>query len=410
MSDSEYLEKTKFVSNLGLSLHLCGATSHRIERHLTNVCEHIGIRGTFLLTPTSFTFCYWLTDPTDQHIQIERVEPSENDLGKLEVIDSLVERFESKELSFEEMRTGLDEAMAMPPNYNMWLNCCAWMGLSAGLATLLSDSASDAVAAGFITFIIFFVVKIAARSKRTSNTVEILASLSAGLVASGIAAAGLDINVPFVVLSTIVVFIPGLALTVALSEVAQRDLVSGTSKFVHAVMTLFKLYFGAVIGVGLGSAIWGTGSSHTSLDLGSLPSWRTLPAVTLITLTLMVAFNIPRKHILGCVASAAIGFYVASIGETYFGISAGMFLGAMCVGLFSNMIANWKNIPASIILAEGLILLVPGSKTYILLDAWITGENMLSRVPNGGQAFLIFVSLVMGLLFANAILPTRKSL
>ena len=410
MSENEYLEKTKFISALGLGLHQGGASSYRIEKHLVNVCELLGIHGSFLHTPTSFTFCFWCEDPTDQHIHIERMQPSEGDLGRLEMLDSLVERFAADELSFAAMREELEKVMATPPFYNRWLNCLAWVILSASFSALLSDHVADAVVTGLVTVIVFFLAQAAGRSDRIANTLEILAPMVSGVIVTAVAAAGVPINVPFVILSTVIAFIPGLSLTVALNEIANRDLVSGTSKFVHSVMALFKLYFGAILGVKLGHLLWGAAANDTGVVIHHLPEWRTIPVVLLLSLGLTIVFNIRLKQALWGLLAALVAYFVSQYGEAYFGVAAGMFLGAFAVGVYSNLYANLSNKPASLVLTQGLILLVPGSKTYILLDAWIRGEVMLEKSVQNNQAFLIFISLVVGLLFANAVLPTRKSL
>ena len=57
----------------------------------------------------------------------------------------------------------------------------------------------------------------------------------------------------------------------------------------------------------------------------------------------------------------------------------------------------------------GIILLVPGSKIYSLLNHWVSGETMLPN-ESGGKALMALVSLIAGLLFSNALLPPRKSL
>jgi uncharacterized membrane protein YjjP (DUF1212 family) len=410
MRKNEYIQKTKFVSDIGLSLHQCGATSHRIERHLVNLCELLGIHGTFLHTPTSFTFCFWQDNPMNQQIQIERVQPSDGNLGQLELIDTLVARFEAHELGFDDMRLELDQILATPKYYSRWVNCIAWIVLSASFAALLSDNAADALVSGLVAIPIFFLALITEKSERMSNTVEILASLISGVLVAGIAVAGVKINVPFVILSTVIVFIPGLSLTVALSEIAERDLVSGTSKFVHSVMGLFKLYFGAILGVGIGKLLWGMGAGDTIYEIQHLPEWKTFPLISLISLALTIAFNIRIQQAPWCLLAALTGYYVSQSCGASFGIAAGMFLGAFAVGIYSNLFAMFKNNPASVVLTQGLILLVPGSKTYIILNSWITGKQMLTTSANSNQAFLIFISLVAGLLFSNAVLPTRKSL
>ncbi len=410
MSDNEYLEKTKFVSALGLSLHQCGATSHRIEQHLTNVCELLGIHGTFFHTPTSFTFCFWRDDPSQQHIQMERIHSNDENLGRLELLDSLIERFAADELDFEEMKSEFQQVLSMPNYYRKWQECLAWVVLSGCFAALLSDNANDPIVACVVTALIFAIAQASVRFPRLQNTLEISTALFSGIVVTGIAAIGVKINVPFVILSTIIVFVPGLSLTVALSEIAQRDLVSGTSKFVHSVMALFKLYFGAILGVGIGALLWGSGAGDTVHDIQTLPSWKTLPIIFGLATFLLVAFNIHIKQLFWCALSSLIGHYVAHTSEAYFGVAAGMFLGAFAVGAYSNIYSHIRNAPASMVLSHGLILLVPGSKTYIILNSWITGEQMLESSSNGNQAFLIFISLVAGLLFANALVATRKSL
>ena len=68
------------------------------------------------------------------------------------------------------------------------------------------------------------------------------------------------------------------------------------------------------------------------------------------------------------------------------------------------------NLPSSIVKLLGLVVLVPGSKVYIGLSNAVTGENILNATDIGSQAFLIFMSLVAGLIFANVAFPPRKAL
>ncbi|MGB0775077.1 MAG: threonine/serine ThrE exporter family protein, partial [Akkermansiaceae bacterium] len=410
MSEQDYLKKTAFVSALGLGLHRCGATCHRIERHLSNLCELLGIHGTFLMTPTSFTFCYWLNDPTNQHIQIERVEPCEGDFGKLALLDSLVVKFEKKEWSFEQMCQGLEQALNQPANYRPWAHCLAWVALAMSFAALLSNNPANILSAGAMTVVIFFVSRLVGSSSRMVEAQEVIAAMTAGFTSMAIAGCGVPINAPFVTLSTVIVFIPGIALTVALSEVAHRSLISGVSNLVHSVMNLFKLYFGAIIGIAMGGLAWGLRVEDTLRPVQHLPSFAVLPAVIVLASSLCVVLNVRPRQIHWCLVSALIGFYVSQTGEAYFGVAAGMFLGALSVGVYANAFANIRNIPGSIVLTGGLVMLVPGSKTYIILNSWMTGEEILGHQTNINQALLIFISLVAGLLFANAILPTKKSL
>jgi len=91
MDAADYRVRIRFVVRLGRALHECGATSQRIERHLTNVTAMLGMNGSFMISPTLFTCVFWLEDEFDQVVHIERVEPADYNLGRLWEIDRLVE-------------------------------------------------------------------------------------------------------------------------------------------------------------------------------------------------------------------------------------------------------------------------------------------------------------------------------
>lgn len=410
MTENEYRERTHFVTKLGLSLHRCGASSSRIERHLKNLCELLEIHGAFLYSPTSFTFCYWLDDPSEQIVKVERISPSDGDLGRLEQIDALITRFEEKELEFSDMWQAFEEAGGSVNYYKKWLQCLAWMVSSVCFASIFSTNLIDGLASGVISILVFVLAEYSSRSSRFTATTEVTAAVLSGVLATAVAALGLGINVPLVVLSTLIVFIPGVSLTVALSEIAERDLVSGTSKLVDAVMSLFKLYIGALLGMGLGEALWPVMAVPTVLNLPTLPSWKVIPLMLLLSVAVSLVLNIRLRLIPWCIVSALIGFTVAQYAGAAFGTVVGMFLGALAVGMYANWFANYRNKPATIVLLQGIIVLVPGSKSYMVLNAWITGEQILSDGPSINEAFLTFISLVVGLLLANALLPSRKSL
>ncbi len=410
MTENEYRERIQFVSKLGLSLHQCGATSQRIERHLLNMCAILGIHGAFLYSPTSFTFCYWSEDSSDQTIKVERLAPSGGDLGRLERIDALMTRFEENEVEFAEMCEAFEREDKSVSYYSNPVLCLAWMFSSACFASLFSTHLADGLVSGLISVFVFVFAHFAGQSRRFAPTIEVLASVLSGVLATAMAAMGFEINVPLVVLSTVIVFIPGLSLTVALSEIAERDLVSGTSKLVDAVMGLFKLYIGALLGIGLGDFLWPIASEPLGFYLPSLPDWKAMPLIILLSFSISFVLNIRMKLAPWCTVSALLGFNIAQYAGAAFGTVVGMFLGAFAVAAYANWFANTQNKPASIVLIQGIIVLVPGSKSYMILNAWITGEQILSDGPSINEAFITFISLVVGLLLANAIVPSRKSL
>ena len=91
-------------------------------------------------------------------------------------------------------------------------------------------------------------------------------------------------------------------------------------------------------------------------------------------------------------------------------VALGAFVGAFVLGVYSNLFSRITKLPSSIVKLLGLVVLVPGSKVYIGLNTAISGQAMLNAENIGSQTFLIFMSLVAGLIFANVALPSRKAL
>ncbi len=409
----DYRRKARFIVKLGIALHECGSTSQRVERHLLNVTQQFGFHGSFLISPTTFTCAFWQEDELDQFVHVERIQPADNNLGLLWEIDRLMERITRGELDLDAAMLELHRLRAAPSNYSVVLNGLSWALIGGSFAALLSSSVSDIVASALLSTLIFLFARNGFSHARWGPVVTLLAPFFSGLLASFIARCGIAINVPFVILSSVVIFVPGLALTVAMTEISSRDLISGTSRLVDAIMILLKLFFGSVSGMAVASFI----APHFSfpqvpagLDLPALSALKTWPAVLGLSLGLGIAFNIPARKLGAGLLSAALAFLVAGWGESRFGMFAGMFLGSLAVGLFANLFSRITRGPSSIPMMQGIVLLVPGSKTYMILNEWVSGTTILPGSASGHQALMIFLCLVAGLMIANALLPVRKSL
>lgn len=410
MEPADFRKKTRFVIELGRALHECGTSSQRVERHLTNVARLLGLNGSFLMSPTTFTCAFWEDDDLDQFIHIERVEPTENNLGRLWEIDSLVESIADGRTSFADGIKRLDQVTRAPRNYSLWSNALSWTLIGGSFAALLSRNPQDCIAAALLSLVLFIISELGNRSTRWCAVVTIFAPFVSGVLATAAASFGVCLNVPFVILSSIVIFIPGLALTVALTEISARHLISGGSRLVDATMLLLKLFFGAISGVAVADFLLHLDGGGELYFLPMLPAWKTWPAVAGLSLGLSIALNIPQRKMLWGLLSAAIAFGVARHGEAWFGMYAGMFMGALAVGLFSNLYSRVARGPGSILMTQGIVLLVPGSKTFMILNSWVSGENILPASGGASEALMVFLALIAGLLFSNALLPTQKSL
>lgn len=406
VQSEQFKQKRRFIISLGKALHKFGTNSFRSEAHLQSVAQFLDIKASFIITPTSLTFIL-IDEQLNEHNYIVRVMPGELDLGSLARTDELVDELSSGQRTLDEAYDRLEEIINKPNPYGKFLTFIAFGASSGAFAMLMHTSWNDVFWATILGLLVAIFVFWSQRSKRVTEMLEPMSALICALCASAIPLIDPSINIPLVVLSAIIAFIPGLALTLGLSELAARHLVSGTARVMDAVMVLFKLYFGAALGLAFGKLFWG---KVPFVQPEITPDWTSWAAVTTLSISLVILFQVRKKDAPWGVISGYIAYGVTLLASPYLGYALGAFAGAFALGVYSNIFSRVMNLPASIVMLLGLVVLVPGSKVYIGLNSAVSGQHMINSPDIGSQTFLIFMSLVAGLIFANVAVRSRKLL
>lgn len=404
--NNDFANKRRFIIKLGQALHKYGTPAYRLEAHLNNVSDLLGVKANFLVSPTTLTFV--LSEGLDEqdYNYIARVSPGDIDLGALARLDALVDELEKKQRTLSEAIDRIDETEKQT-SYGKLITFVAFGATSGSFAMLMNANWSSVLWSTALGFVVAIITFWASNSRRVANMLEPFAALIVGILASLVSLFDASVNVPLVVLSSIIVYIPGLALTLGLSELAARHLISGTARVMDAAMLLFKLYFGAILGIALGALFWG---DTLFVATATIPKWTLWPAITLLALCLSVLFKMRKRDVVWGVIAGYIAYGTTLWAGHYLGVALGAFAGAFALGLYSNFFSRVTNLPSSIVMLLGLVMLVPGSKVYIGLSAAVSGQNMINTPDIGTQSFLIFMSLVAGLIFSDVLLPSQKTL
>lgn len=409
MTTASFKSKRKFLIRLAKALHKFGTPAHRLEAHLNLLADAMGLEGSFLVAPTALTFVLWPKGDrgNQEYNYTVRVKPGELDLGSLARADQLVEELVNGERDLSDALARLEDITSRPPPYPHWLNLIAF-GISGGaFAMLMGTSWDDVLVAFGISLLVYGLIYAAQFSKRLADALEPLSAMLAAFIAVGVSQYDFHLNTSLVVLASIIAFIPGLALTVGLAELSVRELTSGTARVMDALMLMFKLYFGAVLGLALGYVCWGE-SQYQPTD--PLPSWTSWTAVLLLSASLVIMFKARLRDGVWGILSGVIAYGVSVMAAEVFGLALGTFFGALAVGVYANIYARWFKSPAIVVTLQGMVILVPGSKIYIGINTAISGQQIVPVDQIGSQAFLILMSLVAGFIFSNLLVNPKRSL
>lgn len=407
MTSSEPPEH-EFLLRVAKLLHEYGTPAHRLERVLVKSAGKLGIDASFLSTPTSIFAS--LGKGEDEHIHLMRVEPGQVDLGKLVEFDGVMEEVDGRRTSVGDAMAKLDAIAGAPSRYGAVARILSFGVASAGAARFFGGGLPEVVLSLVLGAGIGLLDLALARRPLQVGVFEPLASFLVALVSLFVASRWGPLDHRIATLASLIVLLPGLTLTVAVTELATRHLVSGTARLAGAGASFLTLLLGVALAWRVGAAVFGPSPGATSEPLNAfLPLWTLWLSVALTPLAFGVLFE-ARARELGVIwITSVAGFSAATLGTRVFDAQVGPFLGALVVGVFSNLYARIANRPALVPSTPGILLLVPGSLGYLSLTSFLDRDTLVG-LEGVFQTGLVAVSLAGGLLAANVVLPPRRVL
>lgn len=396
--------RVAFVLRLGRALHTSGYAANRLEEALSLASDRLGLIGQFFSTPTSIMASFGPQD--DQRTFMIRVDPGDSDLGKLARTDEITREVLNGRLSPAEGTAQLGQLEHAPPAYGRLVTTLAFGVASGSAARFLGGGWHECLAGLGIGLIIGLLALVAGRMPALGKVFEPLAALTASVLAAAMAALGLPVSVFLATLAGVIVLIPGLMLTTAMTELSTRHLASGTARFMGALVLLMGIAFGIALGTKLVALVHG---SIPAIPVETLPEWTLLVALVTTPLAFVVLLKAEPRDAPYIILAGALAFAGARIGAATLGPELGAFGGALVTGVAANWYARITNRSSQIVLVPGLLLLVPGSVGLRSLTS-LLDRDVLLGVEGAFRMVLIAVSLVSGILIAQIISPKRTLL
>ncbi len=403
-SASSEQDSIGFILRLGRALHSYGYAAHRLEQVLDQAAEQLGLVGQFFSTPTSIFASFGIQE--NQRTFLIRVEPGDVDLGRLALLDAVTIKVLHRHLSPGAGSREVEAVLESPPLYGRVLTTLAFGLASAAASRFLGGGLKEVLVASVLGFAIGLLALVVGHSPSFGRVFEPVAAFAASLVA---ASAGHWIGAYSVynaTLAGLIVLIPGFTLTVAMTELSSRHLVSGTARLTGAFILFLTIAFGVALGSRISTGLFG---SPLIGEAVKLPAWSEIAALIMAPLAFTVILRAQPRDAPWIVLSGIFGVLGGRVGAHALGNELGVFVGALAVGSASNIYGRLLNRPATITLVPGILLLVPGSIGFRSLASLLDREVVLG-VETAFKMILIAVALVAGMLVANIVAPPRRTL
>ncbi len=405
--------RVDFLIELARRLHMYGTSAQRLEGAVTQVARRLRVEADVWSNPTGMILSFPDPDrPGHAMTRVIRLEPGEENLGRLAAADAIAEGVLSGTLP---PRDGLAAMHALDrPRHR---HAALWTVLAFGLASasitglLPRTGWADLITAALLGCGIGVLAEASHGRPRLDHAHEAVAAFLVTLIATAVGTFIAPLSLQSVIIAGLIVLMPGLALTTAVSELAAKQLVSGTARFAGALTTLLKLAFGAVAAAQVVNMLGWQPIPNAGDALPDGMPWLTLLAGSF---AFAVLFKASRRDFPLVMASVWLGYAITRAAQLVPGLMenalpGGVFLAGIVMTAVGNLYGQLANRPSALIRVPGIILLVPGSLGFRSFN-FVFERDVMLGLDTAFAVVAALIALVAGILFGNLLVPTRRNL
>jgi len=391
--------KAVFIATMARELHQAGVATDALEETLVAVAEAIGLQIQVFALPTNIAIA--IGSVYRQRVVMLRMDPGRPNLRRIALLNTIYDDMLKGRIDYVEATRQL-VLLDEHPGYAPWLQIPGLLAIAVGVALLLGGGVREMIVSGTIGAVTGALSAFGARYAVIDRLFEVIAAFAGTLILALFTKVIGPTNIYISIVAGVVVLLPGYSLTLALHELANRNLVAGVARLGKVLSTLLALGCGALLGFTLlGPQLLRSSDVHPH-PVGAA-FW--ILAVVLLTVGLWVDLDARPREFPWVFAAS----FVAVATTKLFGMlpvhTAAAFASAFVCGIVANLGARFLRVPQPVMLVPALLVLVPGSLSYeSVLFAF--QQNIGSALPLAANAIVNAILLVAGLLLSQMVFPS----
>jgi uncharacterized membrane protein YjjP (DUF1212 family) len=206
-------------------------------------------------------------------------------------------------------------------------------------------------------------------------------------------------------ITPLVIFLPGSLLTVGMIELASKHILAGSARLIYGGAVLVLLFSG----ISLGLAISGLPNVLVSAyEAVYFPWWAPLLGTLLFGVGTFVRLSGANRDLFWMLVVLYIAMVGQSVGEIFFNSYIGAFLGATLMALSSELIGRSpQRTPAIASQTLAFWFLVPGARGLLSVTS-ILNETVQSAAVGLAEMLALIVAITIGVLLGTLITAPQK--
>ncbi|ORY52668.1 hypothetical protein BCR33DRAFT_711917 [Rhizoclosmatium globosum] len=317
-------------------------------------------------------------------------------------------------IAVEDATSKLEEILALPPLYPRWVQVLA-SGTNSGCLSGLffGGGVADIIVSVVLGSGVSAVGKII--RPPFDKTFEFFAAAVVAMTVRFLMYLGIPLCYASVTITSIITLVQGISITMAMVELATRNMVSGTTRLFSGLTMTCLIGFGLEFGLQVISGIMQIPKNAGDISdpnadniyfpnncVAVNPQWKWL-LFPLAVLAQAVNMNAHYQQMPGMFVSAGIVFLVRLYLTKWFNFQIAVAASAFACGCFSNVYARIRGLPAMVPTYAGMMLLVPGSMAVRSVTELI-GSDPTQGVSMVMTIVSVSLAIALGLFLAVTVI------
>lgn len=242
MNEKEILQS---INEIGYLLLKHGAEIYRVEESLQRMCEGLGFQNIEVFAiPSYYTLSLTLHDGTPYHIS-KRSRTNRIHLDHLYELNCLVRQISNGDIELTDIQQKIENIKSQELNFHLIL--LGYIVSAAMFCIFFGGGIVDMLVSGVIGFVLYYFIYLLEKLKINGIVRTILSSMVLSTIAILGNKLGIVGNQQSVITGTLMLLVPGIAITNSLRDIIGGDFVSGLSRMIEAILIAASI----AIGVGI---------------------------------------------------------------------------------------------------------------------------------------------------------------
>ena len=242
MNDIDILDS---INQIGYLLLKHGAEIYRVEESLKRMCEGFGFKNIEVFAiPSYYTLSLTLHDGTLYQTS-KRSRNNRIHLDHLYELNHLVRKISCHELTLAQIQQEIDKIQSQKLNLHLIL--IGYIISASMFCVFFGGGIRESIISALIGFVLYFAIYIMEKVAINSIVRTIIASMILATIAISASKLHLISHLQSVITGTLMLLVPGIAITNSLRDIIGGDFVSGLSRMIEAILTAASI----AIGVGV---------------------------------------------------------------------------------------------------------------------------------------------------------------